>query len=206
LPYAMEGQFLEACDCAVPCPCWFDRDPHEGECTGLLAWHIEQGTIDGVDVSGLTAVSVSSHSGHRAEAVKQAKMRIRLFVNAEASDKQQRAVERAFTGALGGPLGELAEMTDAAPGIERAPIAYSTGEGSTRLIVGSAAEAAMSTLVGSTQRVMTIRDSVLATLLGRVGEVGQTDRFALDLADESVSVELKGSSATRGRFSYSAKR
>lgn len=206
MPYEMQGQFLEACDCSVPCPCWFDQDPHEGECTALMAWHIEQGTIDGVNVSGLTAVSVSSHVGNRTEAVEHAKMRMCLFVDAEASDKQEQAIGRAFTGELGGPLAELAQMSDAAPGVERAAISYVSDDGSTRLTVGDAVETAMTPLVGSTQRVMTIRDTILATLLSRIGEVGVAGRFKLDLPDDAASVQTAGTSATRGRFSYVAKR
>jgi hypothetical protein len=61
----MSGRFFEACDCYVPCPCWFDQGPDEDERTGVVAWQIENGEIDGVDVTGLSVVSVSQHDGHR---------------------------------------------------------------------------------------------------------------------------------------------
>jgi hypothetical protein len=40
MPYRMNGRFFEACDCYVPCPCWFDDTPDEDECSGLIAWGI----------------------------------------------------------------------------------------------------------------------------------------------------------------------
>lgn len=202
MPYEMRGQFLEACDCSVPCPCWFDEDPHEGECTGLMAWQIEQGTIDGVDVSGLTAVSISSHSGPRTDAAEHGKMRLSLFVNEEASSEQEHAIGRAFTGELGGPLAELAQMSDAAPGVERAEIEFTSDGKTTILTVGKAASATMTPVIGSTKRITTIGDSILATLLGPLGEVGKAESFNLDLPSSSLSVKVEGSSATRGRFAY----
>jgi hypothetical protein len=33
MAYQMRGQFLEAYDCHVICPCWFEREPDENECT-----------------------------------------------------------------------------------------------------------------------------------------------------------------------------
>ena len=48
MAYELRGQFLEASDCNVMCPCWFDQDPDENKCTGMVAWYFEQGEIDGV--------------------------------------------------------------------------------------------------------------------------------------------------------------
>ena len=42
-PYAMQGAFLEVCDCWTICPCWTGRGPDEDVCTGVFAWVIEDG-------------------------------------------------------------------------------------------------------------------------------------------------------------------
>lgn len=63
--YYLSGHFIEACDCTVICPCWVDDEPVGGHCTGLVAWNITEGTIDGTDVAGATVVSVSTHGGFR---------------------------------------------------------------------------------------------------------------------------------------------
>ncbi|WP_396415809.1 DUF1326 domain-containing protein [Kocuria sp.] len=38
MDYTLTGEFLEACDCTVICPCWVDDDPTEGHCTGFVLW------------------------------------------------------------------------------------------------------------------------------------------------------------------------
>jgi hypothetical protein len=168
-----------------------------------MAWHIEAGTIDDIDVSGLTAVSISTHSGHRADAIRNARMMVRLFVDDVASDKQEAAVERAFTGALGGPLAELAQMTNTAAGIERAAITFASASKLT-LRVGDRVEASMTPLVGATDTAIMVSDSVMARVLGPVGEFGTADHFRLDLPSLALTVE--GSSATRGHFAYRSQR
>ncbi len=49
--YQLEGRLLEVCSCGVLCPCWVGADPDGGTCDSALGWHIDSGTIQGVDVS-----------------------------------------------------------------------------------------------------------------------------------------------------------
>ena len=59
MAYEIEGRLLEVCTCNVLCPCWVGEDPDGGTCDSALAWRVDQGTIEGVDVGGLTlALSV----------------------------------------------------------------------------------------------------------------------------------------------------
>jgi hypothetical protein len=53
MAYAFEGHMIEVCSCHVICPCWAGQDPDGGTCDGVLAYHIDRGAIDGVDVAGL---------------------------------------------------------------------------------------------------------------------------------------------------------
>jgi len=98
--YGFSGRFYEACDCFTVCPCWTGRAPDEDACTGVFAWAIDQGSIDGIDVSGRTVASVSTHSGHR----DQAHQRVLVFIDADASPQTARVLAEAMTGMLGGPL------------------------------------------------------------------------------------------------------
>jgi hypothetical protein len=56
--YDLKGSLLEACSCGILCPCWVGEDPDQGTCDAFNAYHIESGTIRGVDVSGLNYVRV----------------------------------------------------------------------------------------------------------------------------------------------------
>jgi hypothetical protein len=198
MAYELRGQFLEACDCFVMCPCWFEDDPDEEECTGLIAWYVEAGEVDGVDVSGLTTVSVSHHGGHR----RGGRMRVAPYVDERADDDQQKALEKAFTGKGGGPLAELAELTEAVDEVAPAKISFSYDGRQTKLSVGRAARTAMKPLVGATDRVITVADSALADVLGSPAEVGRSSQFKLDVGLDEFDRQLKDRSANRGRFSY----
>jgi hypothetical protein len=196
--YELRGLWLEACDCHVMCPCWFEQDPDEGSCTGLTAWHVTKGQIDDVDVSDLTTVSVSYHAGHRGSA----RMRVALFVDDRATQEQASALERAFTGALGGPLADLAKLVGDVESVQRAPIVFTSGDGATQLSVGQALSLTMTAFTGSTRRVITIADSALATILGTPAEVGKSSQYKLDLGGESFDLDVTDRSANRGRFAY----
>ena len=202
MPYEMRGQFLEACDCRVPCPCWFVEAPDEDECSGAVAWQIEGGDIDGVDVSGLAVVSVSHHMGHRGDTATHPKMRLALLVDHRATEQQAERLALAFSGRLGGPLAELAEMVDLAPEVELTEIIFVSDGGQTRVDAGQSVHADMAPVIGATGRITTIADSILAKLLGPVGEVGRSAIFLLDLPELGLQVEAYERSATRGRFAY----
>jgi hypothetical protein len=60
MAYRLEGDLLEVCTCNILCPCWVGEDPDFGTCEGTLAWKIEKGSVNGVDVSGLT-IAVLAH-------------------------------------------------------------------------------------------------------------------------------------------------
>ena len=60
MAYDIEGRLLEVCTCNVLCPCWVGEDPDYKTCDTTIAWGIEKGTIEGVDVGGLT-IAVSAH-------------------------------------------------------------------------------------------------------------------------------------------------
>jgi hypothetical protein len=199
MPYRMMGRFFEACDCFVPCPCWFDHDPDEDECTGIVAWQVENGEIDGVDVTGLSVVSVSQHGGHRGGAHQ---MRVVLVIDEGADEGQREVLDRAFSGRLGGPLGELSRLTGDLAGVEAAKIEFVDDNGVARIDVPQRIGVRSKTVRGSTKRPITIGDGLLATLLGSPGVVGKSSRYRLTIESGDIDIDVTGRSTTSGRFSY----
>lgn len=197
--YRLSGRFFEACDCYVPCPCWFDSDPNEDECTGLIAWQIENGEIGGVDVTGLSIVSVSEHGGHRDQAHN---MRVALLLDEAANEDQSDALGRAFSGSLGGPLGELAQLTGELAAVEPAAIELILDNDAARLDVPKRVAVRSKLLRGSTKRPITIGDGRLATLLGTPGVAGKSSRYRLTIDAAGIDLAVEGRSTTTGRFSY----
>ena len=59
--WQINGEYLESCNCEVLCPCGIPGSPQlptEGHCDMALAFHIEDGALNGVDLSGLGFVVV----------------------------------------------------------------------------------------------------------------------------------------------------
>src|SRR5439155_537558 len=104
--YDLTGTLLEACSCNVLCPCWIGEDPDGGKCNGLIAWHLDAGTINGVDVSGCTLAGVALIPGN----VLQGGWKVAFFLNDDATDEQMQAILDAYTGKLGGPLADMAPL------------------------------------------------------------------------------------------------
>ena len=59
--YHLKGELLGACSCDWGCPCNFEAPPTTGFCEGMYVWHIREGTIGAVIVSGLT-IAWGAHS------------------------------------------------------------------------------------------------------------------------------------------------
>lgn len=124
--YDFEGHFIEACDCFELCPCWVDDQPDEGHCTGLTAWQIETGEINGTGVGGRVVVAVTSHGPVRRDS----RATTVLFIDDDADDAEAKALEQAFRGELadGGddPLGLLMSVTGTVLAAARQSISVTT--------------------------------------------------------------------------------
>jgi FtsP/CotA-like multicopper oxidase with cupredoxin domain len=196
-PYQMRGLFYEACDCFTVCPCWIGHAPDGGECTGVFAWEIEAGSIDGIDVAGLLAVSVSSHGGPRDEA----KQRVMIFIDDRATRVQADAMAAAFSGKLGGPLQELGDLLGDLIGVERAAIELRREGRLTTLSVEGRIRVEGTVREGPAGS-MTLKDGKLARVLGSPAEIGESGHFRVALAAHSMDVDVRGRSTMSGRFSY----
>ena len=51
--WAIEADFLQACNCDYGCPCEFEAPPTRGDCEGVGAWRITQGHYGEVRLDGL---------------------------------------------------------------------------------------------------------------------------------------------------------
>ena len=101
MSWQLSGRFHEFCNCDLLCPCLFDvtARPDQGWCGSVLAFNIERGGSDGVDLAGRTAVMAVNIPGTFAEG----NFTARLYVDDGADEPQQRALEQIFTGQQGGP-------------------------------------------------------------------------------------------------------
>src|SRR5690349_9409507 len=93
MAYHLEGRLLEVCNCRVLCPCWIGEDPDPGTCDTIVAWHIDKGSIEGVDVGGHTIAAVAHIPGN----ILKGNWRAAIYIDDKASDKQQEALLKVWT-------------------------------------------------------------------------------------------------------------
>jgi hypothetical protein len=195
--YQFQGTLLEACNCDVLCPCWIGEDPDNGTCSSVVAYHLDSGTIRGVDVSGLTLANVVFIPGN----VLAGNWKALLYVDDRASDEQQEALVAAFSGKLGGPLADLAQLIGEQLGVVRAPISHEVSEGRGTLRVGDdTVVAEMEPYRGADGSITTLQNSIFSTVPGSPAWVGKASRFAVNMPDQGWTYEFEGRNAIQSEW------
>jgi hypothetical protein len=189
--YDLEGSLLEVCSCNTLCPCWIGEDPDNGTCESVVAYHFDRGTIGGVDVSGLTLASAVLIPGN----VLAGDWKQVIFIDDSASDEQHEAILDAFSGKLGGPLADLAQLVGEVLAVERAPISHEITDGKGKLRVGDVISADMHPYVGPDGSTTTLQNSVFSTVPGSPAYVGMADHQKINIPQHGMEWELEGRNA-----------
>lgn len=201
MAYQLEGQLLEVCNCNVLCPCWIGEDPDNGTCDSINSYHIERGSANGVDLAGRTLAIFVHIPGN----VLQGNWRVAMIVDEGATPEQQEALLNAFTGKLGGPLADLAQLVGEVLAIERAPITFDVKEGRGTLRIGGLAEAEMEPYRSPTGQVTTLNESIFTTIPGAPAWVSKATVYRRHGARFGLSdMDLEGHNAIQGRFRFEA--
>lgn len=201
MSYDVQGRLLEVCTCNVLCPCWVGEDPDGGTCDSVLGWAVDKGTVQGVDVSGLTlALSV-----HIPGNVFAGNWRAVVYVDDRSTDEQQEALLKVFTGQLGGSIADLAGLIGEVITVERMPIDFAVEEGRGTLTIGDRASMELTSFQGATGLPTVLQESVFSTIPGSPAYVGKSEFFRRDEADHGLSnVDISGQNAIQGLFHLSA--
>jgi len=173
MAYELEGRLLEACTCEGSCPCWSGYGPNEG-CHTVLSWHIDSGTIEGVDVSGRTVAVVGDVA---CSVFNQEDSSVALYVDDQAAPQQEEALLNAWTGSLGGPVADLARLFGEVISTGRAPITVTADEGGGgRLEIGQEVQADTALLQEAEGRRTSIEESVLSAAPGATADWSEDPR------------------------------
>ena len=199
MAYHVKGSMVEICSCKIMCPCWLGEDPDGGVCDGVLAWHIEEGKVDEVDVSGINMVLLVHIPGNAL----QGNWRAVIYMDDGASDQQEEAVLNAFGGKLGGPLADLAQLLGEVVAVHRAPIEFTTDKATGNLKVGQAIEAATVPMNGASGSPTTIQDTVLLPSPPNTpAYIGKASTYRVDVPEHGFSVDLQGHNAVQTTFDF----
>jgi len=198
--YELQGRLLEVCTCNVICPCWVGEDPDGGKCDGLIAWHIDQGSINGVDVSGLTVATLNHIPGN---VLKKGTWRTVVYLNDTATPQQQDALLQVWTWKLGGPVADLIQLVGEVMGLERVPIDFRIEGGKGTVRIGSAVEAELVPLQGATGAT-TLHDSVFSTIPGSPAFLAKAPVYRAKAPNYGFEIELQNRNAVQGDFRFVA--
>lgn len=198
--YHVEGRLLEVCTCKAICPCWVGDDPDGGICESSLAWKVDSGTVEGVDVSGLT-LGLSVHIPGNIFA---GNWKAVVYVDDAASPAQHDALLKVFTGQLGGAIADLAGLIGEVVSVERAPITFGVEDGKGTLKIGEAIEAIMEPYSGPTGTT-TLNDSSFSTVPGSAAYPGKASVFRRpEAAHGMADVDISGYNSMQGSFVFEA--
>ena len=198
MSYRLEGSILEVCNCRVLCPCWIGEDPDQGTCDSVLAYHFDRGTVEGVDVSGLTLALIAHIPGN----VLQGGFRVVVVMDDRATPEQEAAVLRAWRGDLGGPMKDLSRLIGEVLAVERAPIHFAVAQGKGTLRIGESVSADVEPYLGRSGEVTTLNGSVFSTIPGSPAYVAKATRWRAQDARLGWDIDLKDHNAIQGSFKF----
>jgi hypothetical protein len=198
MAYQLEGRLLEVCTCNVLCPCWVGEDPDNGTCDGVLAWHVDEGTVNGTNVSGRTLVILTHIPGN----ILEGNWRVRVYVDDEATPEHQEALLNVWTGKLGGPVADLAKLVGEVIAVEQAPITFEVEGVKGTLQVGTAIDAGLKPFQGATGKETAIHDTIFTTIPGSPAYVGKATHYRVNAPD--FQIDIRDHNAVSGSFRFVA--
>ena len=195
--YTLDGTLIEACSCNVNCPCWIGEDPDLGECFAIVAYGIERGQIRELDVSGLSLVLICHIPGN----VLAGNWQVVALVDESATQEQRDALLEAFTGKLGGPLGDLwTALIGEVKGVEFVPISHEVDGGSGRLHIPGLVETEMDPYRGPDGSLTTLQNSVFSTVPGSPAWIAKASVNRVNLPQYGMTWEYAGRNAIQSEW------
>jgi hypothetical protein len=192
----LAGTYFETCNCEAACPCVFLSPPTTGECTVLIAWHIDQGRCDEVTLDGLN-VALAVHSpGH----MMQVPWKAALYLDDQASEAQQTALTQIFAGQAGGHFARVGTHIGEVLGVKNASMTYEAAGKNRRLRIAEVAEAEIHALAGQGDADITITNHPLCIAPGYPAVVARSTR--LTYRDHGLEWELSGKNGFYSPFHY----
>jgi hypothetical protein len=172
-------------------PCWIGEDPDYGTCDTIVAWHVDKGTVNGVDVSGRTIAMIAHVPGN----ILEGNWTAAVYLDESISPQQEQAILGVYTGQLGGPVAELAKLVGKVVSVEKVPIEFKVQGGKGTLKVGDAATRSSSPTRARRVATTTLADTVFSTVPGAPVFVGKASAYRSKNEKVGINLDMKGHNA-----------
>ena len=190
MAWRLEGTYFESCSCDAICPCtWSGLTARAtlDRCRALLAYHVESGEVNDVDVSGLSFALFLDTPPVMAEG----NWRVGVFLDEAASGRQAEQLGTVLSGQAGGPPAMLAPLISEMLGVQKARITYHEDGLGHRVTIGDAVDVAVDDFVpaqgGEPVRLVNVFHPSNTTLTVAPASTVRLSTFGIDWGREGQS-------------------
>jgi hypothetical protein len=194
--WKLSGTYFEACNCEVACPCIFGSPPTEGECTALVAWHIDRGHYADTPLDGLNVILAV----HAPGTMVANKWKVAAYFDDKASAAQSDALHAIFGGKAGGHPAVLASFIGEMVGASSVPMEYRADGRKSSLSIAGVADAAIEMVEGQGGQPITVAGHPLCIAPGKAATVARSSDCAF--ADHGWNWKFSGRSGLMSDFAY----
>ncbi len=194
--WSLSGTYFEACNCNVACPCVFLSPPTTGDCTVLVAWHIEKGHGDGVNLDGLNALLAVNSPGNMA----QVKWKAALYLDQKANPSQKEALTKILGGQAGGVPGALGASIEQVLGVKSVSIEFKVEGKKRSLKIPQIVQMEIEAIAGQGGADVTINQHPLTAVPGQPAVVGKSKQVSYQ--DYGLKWEFSEKNGFYSPFNY----
>ena len=148
--------------------------PSHGECTVLLAWHIEKGRSGETSLDGLNVALAAHAPGH----MMQVKWNVALYLDERANESQRQALTQIFGGQAGGEPAALGPLIGKVLGVRAVRIDYEAEGRRRSLRIPKIAEMEIAALEGQGGREVTLDDVPLTAVPNQIAVVAKSKKLS----------------------------
>ena len=166
----------------------------------LPIYRIEKGSIKGVDVSGVAFAIVALVPGN----ILKGNWKIAIYMSDKAKPAQKEAILDAWTGKLGGPLADLAQLIGEVRGVHDASVDFRLEKGKGTLKVGQCVEAEMVPYVDANGNPTTLSNTIFSTIPGSPAYVAKATYHRVNIPEHGMQWSFENRNAIQGSFRFAA--
>jgi hypothetical protein len=199
--WKLEGDYFEACNCDVACPCVFLGDPDQGECDVTVAWHIQRGNFDNINLDDLNVVAVFHTPGNMLTGPK---WKSALYLDDRAHKEQSDALLKIYSGQAGGFFEIAAGFIGQMAGVSSVPIRFEANGRKRSLQIPSFIDVSIEAITGGgpQQKETTLENVPFTIVPGFPAVVAKSAKHSYN--DHGMTWDNSGKNGFYSRFSYAA--
>jgi hypothetical protein len=191
--WELNGDYFEACNCELTCPCIFLSPPTGSDCTLLLAWHVNRGKFGDTKLDGLNVALAAYSPGH----MQRVKWKAALYLDSAADKSQVDALGQIYGGKHGGNPAGLAPFIGEMLGTKTVPINYKVSGNRRSLNISKISDLEVEDVTGPTGSSSAIQNAPFAEPLVYVAK---SKRFTY--ADYGMNWEISDKNSFHSPFSW----